>query len=236
MRELALFAGAGGGILGGQLLGWRTVCAVEIDPFCREVLRARQVDGCLPWFPIFEDVTHIRFDRSAKILYDDRYYEEGQQEEVSAGSGCNVRERTVDPGSGGLLPDQPAGDVAVVDEPRGEVPEPEAIRTGEPVLQGRKAGKRPRTKSRREGRREGDSPAIKRLRELWSGWPFQGRTHVDPGAPCGLQQAAGGDLALPAVSSRLAQGAQAHRKEVIKSGPDRIARIESIDVISGGFP
>ncbi len=29
MNELALFAGAGGGILGGLLLGWRTVCAVE---------------------------------------------------------------------------------------------------------------------------------------------------------------------------------------------------------------
>ena len=31
LRELALFAGAGGGILGGLLLGWRTVCAVELD-------------------------------------------------------------------------------------------------------------------------------------------------------------------------------------------------------------
>lgn len=45
MRELALFAGAGGGILGGKLLGWRTVCAVEIDTYCRSVLRARQRDG-----------------------------------------------------------------------------------------------------------------------------------------------------------------------------------------------
>ena len=33
MNELAIFAGAGGGILGGYLLGWRTVCAVEIDPY-----------------------------------------------------------------------------------------------------------------------------------------------------------------------------------------------------------
>ena len=56
MRELALFAGAGGGILGGQLLGWKTVCAVEIDPFCREVLLRRQLDGCLPRFPIWDDV------------------------------------------------------------------------------------------------------------------------------------------------------------------------------------
>ena len=56
MNELALFAGAGGGILGGTLLGWRTVCAVEIEPFCREVLLRRQQDGCLPWFPIWDDV------------------------------------------------------------------------------------------------------------------------------------------------------------------------------------
>ena len=56
MRELALFAGAGGGILGGILLGWRTVCAVEIDAYCRSVLLARQRDGMLPRFPIWDDV------------------------------------------------------------------------------------------------------------------------------------------------------------------------------------
>lgn len=56
MRELALFAGAGGGILGGKLLGWRTVCAVEIDEYCRRVLRARQRDGVLEDFPIHQDV------------------------------------------------------------------------------------------------------------------------------------------------------------------------------------
>ena len=56
MRELALFAGAGGGILGGHLLGWRTRCAVEFDPYARAVLLARQRDGCLPRFPIWDDV------------------------------------------------------------------------------------------------------------------------------------------------------------------------------------
>ena len=56
MNELALFAGGGGGILGSVLLGHRVVCAVEIDPYCREVLMARQEDGCLPPFPIWDDV------------------------------------------------------------------------------------------------------------------------------------------------------------------------------------
>ena len=57
MRELALFAGAGGGILGGHLLGWRTVCAVELDRYAASVLVARQNDGCLPTFPIWDDVS-----------------------------------------------------------------------------------------------------------------------------------------------------------------------------------
>ena len=56
LRELALFAGAGGGILGGALLGWTTVAAVEVDPFCREVLLRRQRDGLLPLFPVWDDV------------------------------------------------------------------------------------------------------------------------------------------------------------------------------------
>lgn len=56
MNELALFAGAGGGILGGKLLGWRTVCAVEIEPYAASVLVARQNDGLLPPFPIWDDV------------------------------------------------------------------------------------------------------------------------------------------------------------------------------------
>jgi len=56
MNELALFAGAGGGILGAHLLGWRTVCAVEIDPYCRRVLMQRQNDGVLDPFPIWDDV------------------------------------------------------------------------------------------------------------------------------------------------------------------------------------
>ena len=56
MNELALFAGAGGGILGGHLLGWRTVCAVERDAYAAQVLAQRQNDGCLPAFPIWSDV------------------------------------------------------------------------------------------------------------------------------------------------------------------------------------
>ena len=56
MNELALFAGAGGGILGGHLLGWRTVCAVERDAYAAQVLAQRQNDGTIEPFPIWSDV------------------------------------------------------------------------------------------------------------------------------------------------------------------------------------
>ena len=56
LRELALFAGGGGGILGGHLLGWRTICAVEFAAYPRSVLLARQRDGMLPHFPVWDDV------------------------------------------------------------------------------------------------------------------------------------------------------------------------------------
>ena len=41
-RELSLFTGAGGGLLGTRLLGWETIGYVEIDEYCQRVLRARR--------------------------------------------------------------------------------------------------------------------------------------------------------------------------------------------------
>jgi DNA (cytosine-5)-methyltransferase 1 len=56
INELALFTGAGGGLLASTLLGWETVCAVELDWHKRCVLTQRQNDGLLPIFPIWDDV------------------------------------------------------------------------------------------------------------------------------------------------------------------------------------
>lgn len=57
MNELALFAGAGGGILASHLLGIRTVCAVEREAYAAGILAQRQNDGIIPPFPIWSDVT-----------------------------------------------------------------------------------------------------------------------------------------------------------------------------------
>ena len=56
MNDLALFAGAGGGILASHILGFRTVCAVESNPYRIRRLMQRQNEGHLAPFPIWDDV------------------------------------------------------------------------------------------------------------------------------------------------------------------------------------
>lgn len=56
MIHVDLFTGLGGGILAGQLLGWRTIAACEIDSWCRELLIRRQNDATLSPFPIWDNV------------------------------------------------------------------------------------------------------------------------------------------------------------------------------------
>ena len=60
MYEFHLFAGIGGGILGGMLNGNIPVGAVELEEYARKVLVQRQLDGCLPIFPIWDDVRTFR--------------------------------------------------------------------------------------------------------------------------------------------------------------------------------
>ena len=61
-HELALFAGAGGGILGSMLCGAVCVGAVEVEQYPREVLLQRQRDGILPAFPVWDDIRTFRAD------------------------------------------------------------------------------------------------------------------------------------------------------------------------------
>ena len=57
MKELSLFSGAGGGLLGTHhLLGWQTIGYVEYDDYCQKVLRQRIKDGLLDAAPIFGDI------------------------------------------------------------------------------------------------------------------------------------------------------------------------------------
>lgn len=56
MNELCLFAGIGGGSLGTKLLGFETVCYVEKDSYCIDVLTTRIREGYLCDAPIWDDI------------------------------------------------------------------------------------------------------------------------------------------------------------------------------------
>jgi DNA (cytosine-5)-methyltransferase 1 len=89
LNELALFAGAGGGILGGKLLGWRTIAAVEFSAFCARRLMQRQNEGHLAPFPIWDDVR--TFDgRPLRGLVDVLSAGFPCQDVSSAGSGAGL--------------------------------------------------------------------------------------------------------------------------------------------------
>lgn len=60
IKEFHLFAGIGGGIYGGKLLGHRCCGGVEIDSFCQRILRQRQEDGWMDKFDIYGDLTKLK--------------------------------------------------------------------------------------------------------------------------------------------------------------------------------
>lgn len=59
IKEFHLFAGIGGGIYGGKLLGHTCCAGVEIDEYCQKVLKQRQKDGWMDEFPIYGDLTKL---------------------------------------------------------------------------------------------------------------------------------------------------------------------------------
>ena len=82
MRELSLFTGCGGGLLGTHcLLGWQTVGYVEIDDYCQRLIKQRIKDGVFDEAPIFSDVRAFIGEG-----YADRY--KGMVDVITAGFPC----------------------------------------------------------------------------------------------------------------------------------------------------
>lgn len=81
MNELSLFTGAGGGIWGSKLLGWRTVGYVEIDSYCQKVLAQRIEDKIFDYAPIFSDIREF-----INQGYAERY--RGVADVITAGFPC----------------------------------------------------------------------------------------------------------------------------------------------------
>ena len=59
IKEFHLFAGIGGGIYGGKLLGHVCCAGVEIDEYCQKILKQRQQDKGFEEFPIYGDLTKL---------------------------------------------------------------------------------------------------------------------------------------------------------------------------------
>ena len=56
MRTLDCFSGLGGGILASKILGHRTVCAIETNQYCQDILVHHQNAGDIEPFPIWDDI------------------------------------------------------------------------------------------------------------------------------------------------------------------------------------
>jgi len=68
LTELALFAGAGGGLISSHyFLNHKIIGAVEYEPYCQQVLMQRQADGLLNQFPIFGDINDFISQGYAKL-------------------------------------------------------------------------------------------------------------------------------------------------------------------------
>ena len=81
MNEVSLFTGAGGGLLGTHLLGWRPIAYVEVEEYCQRVLAQRIKDGILPEAPIYGDIRAFTSEGHASLY-------RGVADVVTAGFPC----------------------------------------------------------------------------------------------------------------------------------------------------
>ena len=81
MNELSLFTGAGGGLLGTKLLGWKALGYVEYEDYCQRIIAQRIKDGIIDDAPIFSDI-----DTFISEGYADAY--QGMVNVVTAGFPC----------------------------------------------------------------------------------------------------------------------------------------------------
>jgi DNA (cytosine-5)-methyltransferase 1 len=81
LNELSLFTGAGGGLLGTILLGWKHIGYVEKEPYCQRVIAQRIRDGILDDAPIFGDIRTFISEG-----YAERY--SGMVDAITAGFPC----------------------------------------------------------------------------------------------------------------------------------------------------
>lgn len=212
--------------LGLERAGMETVAFCEIEEFPRKVLRKHW-----PEVPIFTDIKHLKFDASAKILYDDRY---GQEKNGQTASNCDVSIGTISGRCGDLLRGHQAGNVGMAEGEGCENAPSVEVRKGQSFPQERQDGQRQGAEHAGNRDTAGDSQPQGGLREVFGNANIQGRAHRDSGASLRLQQAARCDVAVPEMPPRMAQEQQSNNEERRLNGIHAVKG--TIDVICGGFP
>lgn len=81
MNELSLFSGAGGGLLGTKLLGWRAIGYVEFNKYCQQIIKQRIKDGLLENAPIYGDIRAFNSEGYARSY-------KGMVDVITAGFPC----------------------------------------------------------------------------------------------------------------------------------------------------
>lgn len=226
LRVLDLFSGIGGFSLGLERAGMQTVAFCEIEPFCRAVLRKHWSD-----IPIFTDIRHLKFDASAKILYDDRY---GQEKDMQTRSDGDVCGRVIGGRDSEFLRGKPPSDVGMVKGAASGDASAMEIWEGESFPQKRKNGQRQSAESFGNRDTTRDRQPQSNLREMRGDAGIQGRQEWDSGSSLRLQQASGGNVVVPKMPPRMAQDQQSNNEERRLNGVHAVKG--TIDVICGGFP
>ncbi len=229
MKHLDLFSGIGGFALACEWAGIETIGFVEIDPFCQKVLKKHW-----PSVEIVEDVNNVEEIKNliAKSelcgclhgQVEKQSAEQGQQAQPDSESGCEpsilsadtrclgqvpqsgrgLRDGSLDTELGRLLQDNPPSDVEDTQEKELQIQRQSSLWGSEPLLQGntgiRQSTEPARTSDNR--RKDSSSNDMRGMREVRD---IQKRKDDDTSTSSGLQQTTGSDVALPEVSSSMAQ-------------------------------
>lgn len=239
MRHASLFSGVGGFDLAASWMGWTNVFQVEIDPFCQKVLEKN-----FPNTKRFLDIKRLKTDNDGNLIYCDC----GEQKEPKIRSGKrNVRKGIINSGNSPILCYNPPSDAQNTEAQGGEISQQTSIPAGEPFLQ-RNESPRPYSKCSGICNQKGDCDKKNPLRKMRGFRDIQEQKDENPSSSPELQQTIGCNVALPEVSSSMAQGEQTNSDKKIShatinpvSGTCQqqhaiVARRGEIDILSGGFP
>lgn len=223
----SLFAGVGGGDIGLERAGMKCVFQVENDQFCLSVLERRW-----PEVPKIRDIRNFRVDKSANLIYDSSH---GWTPEELRRGRETLRSRIVNRGGCLSVRHNQASNALDTDAPGSADAPTTQVREKQSLL--------PRDKGRRQSAEhagESDSERNRNqeveVREVWERGDVQGREDCDTSTPFRLQQAAGCDVALSAMPSRMAQE-EPSRTEGGKEVRFREAVCPAeVDLLVGGFP